>query len=136
MFTFSVLDLIFQDLPKKSIWHFAFTSFSILPAETQNEWFFLFKITLVPFNRSLMDVLLSLIKDINRLTTSGIWNIYSKVTIDNNWCFQNFVSRSVFGELQLTQMSLNLKGSCCNLLHSWFKIRGLEVKLCVAFLLS
>ena len=37
---------------------------------------------------------------------------------------------SRFGELQLTQMSLNFKTSCCNL-----KIRGLGAKLCVASLL-
>ena len=63
-------------------------------------------------------------------------NIYLKVTIEKNWRFQNiwfskfkkFVRRSVFGELQLTQISLNFKTSSCNL-----KIRGLEAKLCEAF---
>ena len=40
-----------------------------------------------------------------------------------------FVTRSVFGELQLTQISLNFK-TCCNL-----KIRDQGAKLCVAFLL-
>ena len=44
--------------------------------------------------------------------------------------FKKFVTRSVFGELQLTQISLNFKTSCCNL-----KIRSLGAKLCVAFLL-
>ena len=29
--------------------------------------------------------------------------------------FKKFVSRSVFGELQLTQISLNYKTPCCNL---------------------
>ena len=43
---------------------------------------------------------------------------------------KKFVSRSVFGELQFTQISLNFKTSCCNL-----KIRCLGAKLCVAFLL-
>ena len=40
--------------------------------------------------------------------------------------FKKFVSRSVFGELQLTQISLNLKTFCCNL-----KIRGLGAINCV-----
>ena len=44
--------------------------------------------------------------------------------------FKKLVTRSVFGELQLTQISLNFKTSCCNL-----KIRGPGAKLCVAFLL-
>ena len=64
-------------------------------------------------------------------------NIYLKVTIDKKFLTQNFnlefkkfVSRSVFGELQLMQISLNLQTSCYNL-----KIRGLGAKLCVAFLL-
>ena len=42
--------------------------------------------------------------------------------------FKKSVARSVFGELQLTQMSLNFSG--CNL-----KSRGLGAKLCVALLL-
>ena len=45
--------------------------------------------------------------------------------------FQKFVSRSVFGELLLTRISLNFQTSCRKL-----KIRGLGAKLCVAFLLS
>ena len=44
--------------------------------------------------------------------------------------FKTVVTRSVFGELQLTQISLNFKISCCNL-----KITDLEQELCVAFLL-
>ena len=56
-------------------------------------------------------------------------NIYLKVTIEmlsklQFSGFKNFFTRSVFGELQLMQMSLNFKTSCCNL-----KIRGLGVKL-------
>ena len=43
--------------------------------------------------------------------------------------FKKSVTRSAFGELQLTQISLNFKTSCCNL-----KIRGLGAKLWVAFL--
>ena len=42
--------------------------------------------------------------------------------------FRKFVTRLVFGEVQLTQMSLNFKTSCRNL-----KIRALGAKLCVAF---
>ena len=44
--------------------------------------------------------------------------------------FKKFVFRSDFGKLQLTQIPLNFQTSCCNL-----KIRDLESKLCVAFLL-
>ena len=62
-------------------------------------------------------------------------NIYLKVAIETFskllFCgFKKFVTMSVFGELQLTQISLNFKTSCCNL-----KIRGMGAKLCVAFLL-
>ena len=44
--------------------------------------------------------------------------------------FKKFVSRSVFGRLQLMQISLNFQTSCRNL-----KIRSLAAKLCVVFLL-
>ena len=54
----------------------------------------------------------------------GMSNIYLKVTIKKS------VTRSVFGELQLRQISLNFRTSCCNV-----KIRGLGAKLSVAFLL-
>ena len=40
-----------------------------------------------------------------------------------------FVTRSVFGDLQPMQISLNFQTSCCNL-----KISGLRAKLWVAFL--
>ena len=58
-------------------------------------------------------------------------NSYLKVTIQqkrhsqNFWFsnFKKFGSRSVFGELQLTQISLKFKTSCCNL-----KIRGVGAK--------
>ena len=61
-----------------------------------------------------------------------------KVTTEKNGRSQNFgilglkifVARSVFGVLQLTQISLNFKSSCCNL-----TIRGLGAKLRVAFTL-
>ena len=62
-------------------------------------------------------------------------NIYLKVTTATFSKlrfsgFKKFFTPSVFGELQLTQMSLNFKTSCCNL-----KIRRLGAKLRVAFLL-
>ena len=41
---------------------------------------------------------------------------------------KRFVSRSVFGGLQLTQISLNFNTSCWNL-----KIRSLGAKVCVPF---
>ena len=76
-------------------------------------------------------------KEINRLLIQGMSNIYLKVSIEKNWSSQNFDVLSLknlppskfFGELQLMQISLNFKTSCCNL-----KIRGLGAKLCVAFL--
>ena len=59
---------------------------------------------------------------------------YLKVTIDKNGSSQDFhflsLKKSVFGEVQLTQMSLSFKTSCGNL-----KNRGLGEKQCVAFLL-
>ena len=60
-------------------------------------------------------------------------NIYSKVTIETFSKLRfsglkKFVTRSVFWELQLTQISLNFKTSSCSL-----KVRRLGVKLCVAF---
>ena len=74
-------------------------------------------------------------KEINRLLNIRMSNIYLKVAIETFSKlrfsgFKKFVTRSVFGELQLTQILLNFKTSCCNL-----KIRGLGAKLCVAFLL-
>ena len=49
-------------------------------------------------------------------------NIYLKVTIETFsklWFsgFKKFVTRSAFGEFQLTQISLNFKRSCLNLLE-------------------
>ena len=74
-------------------------------------------------------------KEINRLLSEEMSNIYLKFTIDTFSKlrfsgFKKFVTRSVFGELQLTQISLNFKIFCCNL-----KFRGFGAKLCVAFLL-
>ena len=74
-------------------------------------------------------------KEINRLLSKGMSNIYLKITIETFskfrfYGFKIFVTRSVFGELQSTQISWNFKTSCCNL-----KISSLGAKLCVAFLL-
>ena len=76
-------------------------------------------------------------KQINGLLSKGMLNIYwsyywEKLTFSKLQFskFKKLVTRSVFEELQLTQISLNFKTSCCNL-----KIRGLGAKLCVAFLL-
>ena len=69
----------------------------------------------------------------NRILHKGMSNIYLQVTIETfpklrffgfNTCHQ-----FSFGELQLTQISLNFKTSCCDL-----KISHLGAKLCVAFL--
>ena len=62
-------------------------------------------------------------KETNSLLIKGMSNIYLKVTIEKNYRFQNFdfvdskklITMPVFGELQLTQISLNIKTSCCNL---------------------
>ena len=57
-------------------------------------------------------------KEINRLLRKGMSNIYLKVTIEKNPFskrqfskFKNFATRSVFGDLQLMQISLNFKTS-------------------------
>ena len=68
----------------------------------------------------------------NRLLSKEVSNIYLKVTAEKNRRSQNFdfpkfkkyVTKSVFREFQLTQISLNIKTSCSNV-----KIRGLEAKL-------
>ena len=72
-------------------------------------------------------------KEINIFLSKGMSNSYLKVTVETFSKLQlsglkKFVSRSVFGELKLTQISLNFKTSCCNL-----KIRGLGAKECLAF---
>ena len=71
----------------------------------------------------------------NRLLSKGMSDIYLKVTIETLSKlpfsgYRKFVIRSVFGELQLKQISLNFKTSFCNL-----KFRHLGAKLCAAFLL-
>ena len=77
----------------------------------------------------------SLRKEINRLLIKKMSNIYLKVTIETFSkllfsAFKKFVTWSVFGELQLTQISLDFKASCSNL-----KIRSLGAKIWAAFLL-
>ena len=57
------------------------------------------------------------IKGINRLISKGMTNIYLKVTIEKKLTFSKLrfskfkivVSRSVFGELKLMQISLNFE---------------------------
>ena len=70
-------------------------------------------------------------KGIDRLLSKGMSNVYLKVTIETlsklRFSFKKFVTISVIGELQLTQISLNFKTSYCNL-----KTRGISTKLCVA----
>ena len=65
------------------------------------------------------------------LLSKGMANIYLKVTTETFSKlrfsgFKKFVTRSVFGELQFTKISLNFKTSCRKL-----KMRGLGAKLCV-----
>ena len=74
-------------------------------------------------------------KEINKLLSKWTSNIYLKVTTETFSKlrfsgFKKFVNRSVFGELQLTKMSLNIKTSNWNV-----QIRDLRAKLCVVFLL-
>ena len=74
-------------------------------------------------------------KKIIRLLNKGMSLIYLKVPMETysklSFCwFKKFVTRYVFGELQLTQISFNIETFCCNL-----KIRDLGAKLSVAFLL-
>ena len=63
-------------------------------------------------------------KGIDRLLSKGMSNVYLKVTIETlsklRFSFKKFVTISVIGELQLTQISLNFKTSYCNL-----KTRGM-----------
>ena len=73
-------------------------------------------------------------KEINRLLSKGMLNICLKVTIESFSKlrisrFKKFVTRSVFGKLQFTQISWNFKVSCCILKSDVCK------QNCVAFLL-
>ena len=77
-------------------------------------------------------MLFTSVKETNRLISKGMSNIYLEVAIEKNFSklrfskFKKCVSRSIFGQLQLIQISLNFKTSCCSL-----EIRGLGAKLCV-----
>ena len=103
------------------------------------QWKLIFAIVILCYRLRVWEVILSdlnlhmcsfdgcskrLRKEIDRLLSKGISKIYLKVTIETfsnfllSW-FKKFVTRSVFGEFQLTQMSLKFKSSCSNL-----KIRG------------
>ena len=74
-------------------------------------------------------------KEINRLLSKGISNIYLKINIEEkngrseNFNFLVLKDLSPGHQLQLKKISSNFKTSCYNL-----KIRGLGAKLCVAFL--
>ena len=68
--------------------------------------------------------------EVNRLLSKGMSNIYLEVTIETFSKlrfsgFKKFVTRSVFEELQLTQISLNFKTFCCNL-----KFSSLRASVC------
>ena len=76
-------------------------------------------------------------KEINKSFSKEMSNIYLKVTAEKNcllktsvFRLKKFVTRSIFWELQLMQISLNLKTSFCNI-----KIRGLGAELYVTSLL-
>ena len=73
-------------------------------------------------------------KEINRLLSKEMSNVYIKVTIEKNRRSQNFdfLSLKICHEVSfwVRHISLNFKTSCSNL-----KIRGLGAKVCVAFLL-
>ena len=56
-------------------------------------------------------------------------NIYLKVTIEKNRRYQGFDCLQVTQKLQLKQISLNFKTSCCSL-----KMSGLGAKVYVVFL--
>ena len=80
-------------------------------------------------------------KEINRLLSKAMLNIYLKTTVEEKWRTQNFqnfsswfskfkkfVSRWNFGEHQLTKILFEFQTSCCNL-----KTKGLGAKLFVDF---
>ena len=76
-------------------------------------------------------------REINRLLSNGMPNIYLNITIEKHWHSQNFdllslkdlSSDQFFEEFQIMHIPLNCKTSCCNL-----KIGDLGAKLCVTFL--
>ena len=73
------------------------------------------------------------LKEMNRLLSKEMSNIYLKVTIEKNWRSLNLdflslknLSPGQFRELQILHILLNFKTSCRSL-----KIKGLVAKLCV-----
>ena len=79
----------------------------------------------------------SLIKEINRLISKGMSNIYLKVAVEKKWRTQNFDLLSLKGSSPCQFLggsnshgSLNFQTCCYNL-----KIRGLEAKLSMDSLL-
>ena len=79
-----------------------------------------------------------LLKEINRLLSRGMSNIYFKVIIEKKLGTHNFdflsleslSSGQFLGSSNLTQISLSFQTSCC-----YLKVRRLGEKLCVGFLL-
>ena len=73
-------------------------------------------------------------KEMNRLLRKDMSNIYFKLLLRRSQefglCALKICHQISFGELQLTQISLNFKTSCFNL-----ETRLLGAKLCVDFLL-
>ena len=125
---------IYDQLRVKLLTHFR-VQFSHLK-DTMKAYFCychgLFYLILKLHLRSFNECFLIQSKKINRLS-KGMSNIYLTVTIETFSKlrfsgFKIFFTKSVFGELQLTQISLNFKTSCCNL-----KIRDLGAKTCMAF---
>ena len=68
----------------------------------------------IEINKLLSKGIKRLRKEINELLSKGMSNIYLKVTIEKSYSkfrsfkFNKIATRSVFGELQLTQISLKL----------------------------
>ena len=79
---------------------------------------------------TIFGILLKHINDPLSVLFQFVWLHLYIVSTEKNWCSQNFprffklekfIPRSVFGKLQLIQISLNFITSCCNL-----KSRGLQ----------
>ena len=92
---------------------------------------------LTPIKLKLQNTIINIIRsieEINRSISKGMSNIYfsssywEKLTFSKLQFskFKKFVTRSVFDELQIMQISLNFKTSCC-------KKSDLGARACVAF---
>ena len=70
-----------------------------------------------------MDVVLSSIKERNRLIIKGMSNIYFKVTIEKNWGSEKFdfsnINNLALGQFLGSLNSLNFKNSCSGLNKSY-----------------